>query len=75
LHQRLNHSYTLDKTLEVFVSYNGVKPEISDFDNISVRHESDEFSYMVGKINLSKLCQAVWINDPSVSVILTENQE
>lgn len=76
LHQRLNHSYTMDKDLEVFVSYNGgVKPDSSDFVSISVRHESPDFSYIVGRINLARLAAAKWIKDSNVSVILTEQQE
>jgi homoserine dehydrogenase len=73
LHQRLGHSYTLDRTLEVYVSYNSkVKPEIEDFESISVRHESTDFNYLVGKINLQKLMIAGWLNEPSVSMVLTE---
>jgi homoserine dehydrogenase len=74
LHQQLNHSYSMDKVLEVYVSYNGgIKPNTEDFESISVRHESTECHYIVGKINLQKLALASWINDPSVSLILTEN--
>jgi homoserine dehydrogenase len=73
LHQHLGHSYTLDRTLEVYVSYNSkVKPEIEDFESISVRHESTDFNYLVGKINLQKLMIAGWLNEPSVSMVLTE---
>jgi homoserine dehydrogenase len=76
LHQRLNHSYTMDKMLEVFVSYNvGVQPDTGDFDSISVRHESADFNYLVGKINLARLASAKWLNEPTVSVLLTERQE
>jgi homoserine dehydrogenase len=74
LHQQLNHSYTLDKMLELYVSYNGgFKPDILDFENISVRHESAECNYLVGKINLAKLAAANWLNEPSISILLTEN--
>jgi len=74
LHQQLNHSYTLDKMLELYVSYNGeFKPDIHDFENISVRHESAECNYLVGKINLAKLATANWLNEPSISILLTEN--
>ena len=73
LHQQLNHSYTLDKILEVYVSYNGgAKPDFGDFENISVRHESSECNYMVGKINLEKLARLNWVNEPSISILLTE---
>jgi len=76
LHQRLNHSYTMDKVLEVFVSYNGgAKPDTSDFESISVRHESEEFNYLVGKINLVKLAGANWLNEAAINVMLTEKQE
>ncbi|HLO58595.1 MAG TPA: homoserine dehydrogenase [Bacteroidales bacterium] len=73
LHQKLNHAYSMDKLLEVYVSYNGgIKPDTDDFESISVRHESTECNYIVGKINLQKLAAAQWVNDPTVSLILTE---
>jgi hypothetical protein len=66
----------MDKALEVFVSYNGgIKPDTSDFESISVRHESQDFSYIVGKINLARLAASSWVSDPNASVILTEKQE
>jgi homoserine dehydrogenase len=76
LHQRLNHTYSMDKNLEIYVSYNGgVKPETEDFASISVRHESDDFNYLIGNINLARLAASTWINDPMISIILTEKQE
>jgi homoserine dehydrogenase len=74
LAQQLNHSYTHDVDLELYVSYNGAVPPFSgDFESISVRHESPGFNYFVGKINLSRLCKAEWLQDPSVNIVLTEN--
>jgi homoserine dehydrogenase len=74
LAQQLNHSYTQDIELELYVSYNGtVTPVTSDFDTISVRHESPGFNYLVGKINLARLRNAAWLEDPSVNIVLTEN--
>ncbi len=74
LHQQLNHKYTTDKMLEIYVSYNGsVMPEVSDFESISVRHESPRFNYVIGKINLTRLIRAGWINEPTINLILTEN--
>jgi homoserine dehydrogenase len=74
LNQKLNHSYTHDIELEIYVSYNGsVFPDPRDFLNISVRHESPGFNYLIGKINLAKLSRATWLDDPSVNIVLTEN--
>lgn len=74
LNQQLNHSYTQDIELEVFVSYNGgTNPDSADFTGISVKHESPGFNYMIGKINLAKLIRATWREDPAVSIVLTEN--
>jgi homoserine dehydrogenase len=74
LDQQLELSYTIDKDLELYVSYNGqVKPDPVDFKCITVRHESPGFNYLIGKINLSDLIKATWLNDPSINIILTEN--
>lgn len=76
LHQQLNHTYSMEKLLEVYVSYNGASMvNINDFTSISVRHESPDFNYVIGEISLATLAKAAWITDPSVSVILTENQK
>lgn len=74
LAQQLNHTYTHDIELELYVSYNGaVTPVTSEFESISVRHESPGFNYLVGRINLSRLRNAVWLEDPSINIVLTEN--
>jgi homoserine dehydrogenase len=73
LHQQLNHSYTNDIDLELYVSYNGeIKPNVGDFELISVKHESPGLNYLIGTINLQKLRKAKWISHPSVSIVLTE---
>jgi homoserine dehydrogenase len=74
LAQQLNHTYTHDVELELYVSYNGaIAPVTDEFESISVRHESPGFNYLVGRINLSRLRNAVWLKDPSVNIVLTEN--
>ena len=74
LNQQLNHTYTRDIELEVYVSYNStVRPGQEDFESISVKHESPGFNYLVGKIRLLKLIETAWLDDPSVSIVLTEN--
>lgn len=74
LHQKLNHSYTHEIELEVFVSYNGaIKPDHDDFISVSVKHESPGFNYLIGKINLATLIGVNWLDDPAVSIVLTEN--
>ena len=74
LNQKLNHSYTRDIELEIYVSYNAaVRPDPGDFISISVKHESPGFNYLIGRINLAKLAQAKWLGDPSVNMVLTEN--
>jgi homoserine dehydrogenase len=76
LHQRLNLKYTLDIELEIYVSYNNeVKPDVLDFQCISVKHESPGFNYIIGKINLTKLKKSIWLHHPSVSIALTENNQ
>jgi homoserine dehydrogenase len=73
LHQSLNHSYTSDIELELYVSYNSeMIPDPGDFEMISVKHESPDFNYLIGKINLRRLIGAKWISHPSVSMMLTE---
>jgi homoserine dehydrogenase len=74
LNQNLNHTYTREIELEVYVSYNGaIQPAAADFESISVRHESPGFNYLVGRISLLKLMKAKWMDDPSVNLVLTEN--
>lgn len=73
LGQQLNHVYTRDVELELYVSYNGkIKPDTGDFISVSVKHESPGFNYLIGRINLAKLIQVEWLNHPSVSILLTE---
>jgi homoserine dehydrogenase len=72
--QHLHLSYTKEKVLELYVSYvSKMKPDTGDFDRIMVKHESPEVNYLVGEINLSRLVKAGWVSDPSISLILTEN--
>ncbi len=52
--QHLNYGFSQDINLEVFVSYNGKKkPDPEDFNSISVKHESPDFNYIIGNINLA----------------------
>ncbi len=74
LGQQLNHAYTQDVEVEIYASYHGeIKPETGDFISVSVKHESPGFNYLIGRINLMNLIHAEWINHPSVSLLLTEN--
>jgi len=74
LNQQLNLQYTLDKVVEAYVSYDGnVVPDQADFDSISVKHQSNGFNYLIGKINLARLIRSGWVNEPSVSIVLTES--
>jgi homoserine dehydrogenase len=62
LNQPLNHTFTRDIELELFVSYNDViKPNPGDFVSISVKHESSGFNYVIGKITLLKLMNTAWL--------------
>jgi homoserine dehydrogenase len=70
LHQQLNHAYTRNLMLDVYVSYNGIEPNINDFESIWVKHESAECNYLVGMINLEKLVSVKWRNEPTISIIL-----
>lgn len=74
LQQQLNLNYSCNHSLEVFVSYvPGSKPPCEDFSSITAIHESADSNYLIGNINLERLMQSAWINDPSVSIILTRN--
>jgi homoserine dehydrogenase len=74
LNQQLNYPYTQDTLLEVYISYNGaVIPDFSDFESISVKHESPGFNYLIGTINLSVLRSCAWLKDETVNLVLTEN--
>jgi homoserine dehydrogenase len=74
LSQQLNHAYTTDIELEVYISYNGkVRPDPRDFRSISVKHESPDCHYLIGRISLATLAVADWLSDPSVNLVLTEN--
>ncbi len=74
LGQQLNHAYTQDVEVEIYASYHGeIKPETGDFISVSVKHESPGFNYLIGRVNLMNLIHAEWINHPSVSLLLTEN--
>jgi hypothetical protein len=70
----LNYGFSQDINLEIFASYNGTKrPELSDFNSISVKHESPDFNYVIGNINLATLKNCSWIDEETISIVLTEN--
>ena len=72
--QHLNYRYSNDHLLEVFVRYSAkAKIDAGDFENITVRHESNDFNYIIAKINLQHLMQLEWLTDPGINIILTEN--
>jgi homoserine dehydrogenase len=72
--QHLNYGFSQDINLEIFVSYHGkTKPELTDFNSISVKHESPDFNYVIGNINLATLKQCGWIHEETISIVLTEN--
>ena len=72
--QHLNYKYSNDHLLEVFVRYSGnTKINTGDFENVSVRYESPDFHYIIGKINLQQLMQLKWIDDAGINIVLTEN--
>jgi len=74
LSQHLNYGFSQDVNLEIYVSYNGeIKPELADFNSISVKHESPDFNYVIGNINLARLKQSGWMEEETISVVLTEN--
>lgn len=69
LKQQLNLTYSQDRMLQVYVSYKDTKPNLSDFESISVKYESAEGHYLIGTINLNMLSNASWITEPDISVI------
>ncbi|MFK7900989.1 MAG: homoserine dehydrogenase, partial [Cyclobacteriaceae bacterium] len=49
-------SYSSDLTMEVYLRYYSKRNlELFDFEDISARYESEEYTYVIGTINLSKL--------------------
>jgi homoserine dehydrogenase len=74
LGQRLDYGFTQDVDLEVYVSYTeATSPDLNDFSEISVKHESPGFRYLIGRINLDTLRKCRWLRDDSINLILTGN--
>lgn len=74
LTQQREYAFTNDLEVELYVSYEpGHAPDPAEFSAITVRHESPRFNYLVGTINLMRLKQSPWLADPSLTLILTEN--
>ncbi len=74
VYQQLNYKYTTDVPLEIYVRYDSrVEININEFDYVSVRFHSEEYNYIIGKINLNKLIKLPWLREKNVNIILTEN--
>jgi homoserine dehydrogenase len=66
-----NYSITNDYYLQVYVSFNDwVEINKWDFEQVTSFHSTQERQYLTGVIHAAKLRNAVWFNDPSVSVIV-----
>jgi homoserine dehydrogenase len=71
--QNSDLSFSQDQLLEVYVRYeNRDDLNLSDFDNISQRFESQAYSYVIGEINLDKLNNLPWTKNPKVSLIVNK---
>jgi homoserine dehydrogenase len=72
--QHLNYKYSNDHVVEVYVRQKGkLKIDPAVFESVSIRYESPECDYFIAKINLQKIMNSEWLNDPDISIILTEN--
>jgi homoserine dehydrogenase len=70
--QHLNYRYSDDHLIEVFVRFGGsaqIDPE--DFTEISEKYSSQDYSYIIGTINLKRLNHVRWLRDPGINIILT----
>jgi homoserine dehydrogenase len=71
--QNSDLEFSQDQLLELYVRYEKAGDlDLSDFDNISQKFESQQYSYVIGELNLEKLHKATWLKNPNVSVIVNK---
>lgn len=71
LHQTTVVSYSTQQLLEVYVRYSDKDVvQWDDFETISQRFESEEYSYVIGSIYLERLLQEEWQLNNNISIIL-----
>lgn len=71
LHQNTLVTYSTQQLLEVYVRYQDKDTvQWGDFENISQRFESKDYSYVIGSIYLERLLQEEWALNKDISVVL-----
>ncbi|WPQ65407.1 homoserine dehydrogenase [Chitinophaga sancti] len=65
--------FTNDVQLKIYLRYRTAdQVHLPDFYNISEKYESSTWRYIVGVINLEKLKEAKWLNNPDVNLLVLE---
>lgn len=65
--------FTNDVQLKIYLRYRTAdQVHLPDFYNISEKYESSTWRYIVGVINLEKLKDAKWLNNPDVNLLVLE---
>lgn len=71
--QNTDLQFSQNQLLEVYVRYkNTADVFYEDFDVINQQFESKDFRYLIGEINLSKLHEGHWANNPNLSIIVNK---
>jgi homoserine dehydrogenase len=66
-------AFTNDVQLKIYLRYRTAdQVHLPDFYNISEKYESSTWRYIVGVINLEKLKEAKWLNNPDVNLLVLE---
>jgi homoserine dehydrogenase len=68
-------SLTQDLQLKIYLRYKKTgQVELADFYSIQEKYESPDNRYVVGNINLKKLKEAAWLNNPDVNLLVLEQE-
>ncbi len=71
--QNTEIQFSQDQLLEVYVRYkNTADVFYEDFESINQQFESKDYRYVIGEINLEKLQEGHWINNPNLSIIVNQ---
>lgn len=66
-------AFTNDVQIKIYLRYRTAdQVHLADFYNISEKYESSTWRYIVGVINLEKLKEAKWLNNPDVNLLVLE---
>lgn len=71
--QNTDLQFSQNQLLEVYVRYkNTADVFYEDFEAINQQFESKDFRYLIGEINLAKLHEGHWVNNPNLSIIVNK---